>query len=84
MIYFYKEHFETAQMLRDKECVIKKEGKGVFIRLFDTKEWYKNIFQATSQPKEKTKNGFKKYNIIFLINGLPFAIMELKTPKKII
>ncbi|NNU87312.1 type I restriction endonuclease subunit R [Geobacillus sp. MR] len=72
-----KSVFQSAKILRDKQVLIRDDGTEVYIELFNTKEWCKNIFQVTNQTtvQGKYKN---RYDVTLLINGLPLVQIELK------
>lgn len=72
-----KSVFQSAKILRDKQVLVRDDGTEVYIELFNTKEWCKNIFQVTNQTtvQGKYKN---RYDVTLLINGLPLVQIELK------
>lgn len=72
-----KSIYESAKILRDKLPIEREDGSILYIELFNTKEWCKNIFQVTSQTtmEGKYKN---RYDITILMNGLPLVQIELK------
>jgi len=72
-----KSVFQSAKILRDKQVLVRDDGTEVYIELFNTKEWCKNIFQVTNQTTVhgKYKN---RYDVTLLINGLPLVQIELK------
>lgn len=72
-----KSIFETAKLLRDKQVFQRDDGTEVYLELFNTREWCKNIFQVTNQTtmEGKYKN---RYDVTILINGLPIVQVELK------
>lgn len=72
-----KSIFESAKILRDKFVLEREDGKEIYIELFNSKEWCKNIFQVTNQVTMigKYKN---RYDVTLLINGLPLIQIELK------
>jgi type I restriction enzyme, R subunit len=72
-----KSVFQSAKILRDKQVLMRDDGTEVYIELFNTKEWCKNIFQVTNQTtvQGKYKN---RYDVTLLINGLPLVQIELK------
>ncbi|WP_280166640.1 type I restriction endonuclease subunit R [Priestia aryabhattai] len=72
-----KSIFETAKILRDKQVFQRDNGTEVYLELFNTREWCKNIFQVTHQTtvEGKYKN---RYDVTLLINGLPVLQVELK------
>ncbi|MRG86704.1 type I restriction endonuclease subunit R [Salinibacillus xinjiangensis] len=72
-----KSIFETAKLLRDKQVFQRGDGTEVYLELFNTRDWCKNIFQVTNQTtmEGKYKN---RYDVTILINGLPVVQVELK------
>ncbi|WP_270363275.1 type I restriction endonuclease subunit R [Bacillus paranthracis] len=72
-----KSIFETAKILRDKQVFQRDDGTEVYLELFNTREWCKNIFQVTHQTtvEGKYKN---RYDVTLLVNGLPLVQVELK------
>lgn len=72
--------FARAERLRDK-IVIQSDDSAVknkYIRLIDTQNPEKNIFQVVSQPEVHGKKGKNIYDVVILINGLPLVHIELK------
>ena len=60
-----------------------KDGRMVPIKLFGTmtkEELSKNEYVVTNQWVYPQAEGGKRFDIVLLINGLPVAIGELKTP----
>jgi type I restriction enzyme, R subunit len=72
-----KSIFDTAKILRDKQVFQREDGTEVYLELFNTREWCKNLFQVTHQTtvEGKYKN---RYDVTILINGLPVVQIELK------
>jgi type I restriction enzyme R subunit len=72
-----KSIFEKAKILRDKQVFQRDDGTEIYLELFNTREWCKNIFQVTHQTtvEGKYKN---RYDVTILINGLPVIQVELK------
>lgn len=72
-----KSIYESAKILRDKLPIEREDGTILYVELFNTKEWCKNLFQVTTQTtmEGKYKN---RYDITILINGLPLVQIELK------
>lgn len=72
-----KSIYESAKILRDKLPIEREDGSILYVELFNTKEWCKNLFQVTTQTtmEGKYKN---RYDITILINGLPLVQIELK------
>lgn len=72
-----KSIFQTAKELRQKQDIIRDDGTVVYIELFNTKEWCKNLFQITHQTTVEGKYT-NRYDVTILINGLPLIQVELK------
>ena len=69
--------FQSAKELRQKQDIQRDDGSIVYIELFNTKDWCKNIFQVTHQTTVEGKYT-KRYDVTILINGLPLVQVELK------
>lgn len=72
-----KSIYNSAKILRDKLKIEREDGSVLYVELFNSKEWCKNLFQVTSQTTMvgKYKN---RYDITILVNGLPLVQIELK------
>lgn len=72
-----KSIYASAKILRDKLTIEREDGSILYVELFNSKEWCKNLFQVTSQTTMvgKYKN---RYDITILVNGLPLVQIELK------
>ena len=67
-----KSIFDSAKILRDKVLLKRDSGKNLYLKLFNTKEWFKNTIQVTSQITfEGTYTN--SYDVTILINGLPLV-----------
>lgn len=69
--------FQSAKELRQKHSIQRDDGTTVYIELFNTKDWCKNIFQVTHQTTVEGKY-VNRYDVTILINGLPLVQIELK------
>lgn len=69
--------FQSAKELRQKHDIQRDDGTTVYIELFNTKDWCKNIFQVTHQTTVEGKY-VNRYDVTILINGLPLVQIELK------
>ncbi|MEW9503207.1 type I restriction endonuclease subunit R [Jeotgalibacillus marinus] len=69
--------FDSAKILRDKQIIEREDGSQVYIELFNTREWCKNLFQVTAQTTVTDKYT-NRYDVTLLINGLPVVQIELK------
>lgn len=72
-----KSIFESAKVLRDKQIIEREDGTELYIELFNTREWCKNLFQVTTQTTV-TGAYTNRYDVTILINGLPVVQVELK------
>ncbi|APQ76337.1 type I restriction endonuclease subunit R [Clostridium botulinum] len=72
-----KSIFESAKVLRDKWPLKRDDGSEIYIEFFDSKSWYKNIFQVTTQTTVVGKYT-NRYDITLLVNGFPLVQIELK------
>lgn len=72
-----KSIFQSAKELRQKQDIVRDDGTVVYIELFNTKEWCKNLFQVTHQTTVEGKYT-NRYDVTILINGLPLVQIELK------
>ena len=72
-----KSIFQSAKELRQKQDIERDDGTKIYLELFNTKEWCKNIYQVTNQiTVEGTYTN--RYDVTLLINGLPLVQIELK------
>ena len=69
--------FQSSKELRQKQDIQRDDGSIVYIELFNTKDWCKNIFQVTNQTTAEGKY-VNRYDVTILINGLPLVQVELK------
>lgn len=69
--------FESAKILRDKLEIQRENGDKLFLTLFDSQKWCKNLFQITNQITVRGKYE-NRYDVTLLINGLPLVQIELK------
>lgn len=69
--------FQSAKELRQKQDIQRDDGSIVYIELFNTKDWCKNLFQVTHQTTVEGKYT-NRYDVTILINGLPLVQIELK------
>jgi len=69
--------YDRAQILRDKMHLVRDDGKSVYIEFLNQKQWCQNEFQVTNQTT--IEGSYKnRYDVTFLINGLPLVQIELK------
>lgn len=69
--------FEKAKTLREKQHIVRDNGKDLYFEFIQTEHWCQNQFQVTHQVTidGKYKN---RYDVTLLINGLPLVQIELK------
>jgi len=69
--------FEKAKTLREKQHIVRDNGKNLYFEFIQTEHWCQNQFQVTHQVtiEGKYKN---RYDVTLLINGLPLVQIELK------
>lgn len=69
--------FEKAKTLREKQHIVRDDGKDLYFEFIQTEHWCQNQFQVTHQVamEGKYKN---RYDVTLLINGLPLVQIELK------
>lgn len=72
-----KSVYESAKILRDKLLIEREDGSELYLELFNTKDWCKNLFQVTTQTTVIGKYE-NRYDVTLLINGLPLVQIELK------
>lgn len=73
-----KNIFRSAKNLRQKQVIKSDEGKDLYIELFNSKDWCKNLFQVTHQISNDKGKYLNRYDVTLLINGLPLVQIELK------
>ncbi|MBL0102414.1 MAG: type I restriction endonuclease subunit R [Bacteroidetes bacterium] len=69
--------FEKAKTLRERQHIVRDNGKDLYFEFIQTEHWCQNQFQVTHQV---TMEGTYKnrYDVTLLINGLPLVQIELK------
>ncbi len=69
--------FEKSKILREKQHIIRDNGKDLYFEFLNTEHWCQNQYQVTHQVTidGKYKN---RYDVTLLINGLPLIQIELK------
>lgn len=72
-----KSVFQSAKILRDKVLITRDDGSDLYLELFDSKNYKRNIFQITNQVTMVGKYT-NRYDVTLLINGLPTVQIELK------
>ncbi|SEM73777.1 type I restriction enzyme, R subunit [Mesobacillus persicus] len=72
-----KSIYDSAKILRDKLLIEREDGSQLYVELMNTKDWWKNLFQVTTQTTVKGTY-INRYDVTILINGLPLDQIELK------
>ena len=72
-----KSVYQSAKQLRDKFTITRDDGSSIYLSLFDSKDYTKNIYQVTNQVTVKDKYT-NRYDVTILVNGLPVVQIELK------
>ena len=69
--------FEKAKTLRDRFSFTRENGDIAYVRFYDSENWNNNLFQITNQVSQE--GSYKnRYDVTFLVNGLPLVQIELK------
>lgn len=74
--------FTSSKILREKQCIERENGEKVYIELFNTRQWCKNIYQVSNQITNITGERETRYDVTLFINGLPLIQIELKARGK--
>lgn len=74
--------FASSKILREKQCIERDNGEKVYIELFNTRQWCKNIYQVSNQITSITEERETRYDVTLFINGLPLIQIELKARGK--
>lgn len=74
--------FASSKILREKQCLERDNGEKVYIELFNTRQWCKNIYQVSNQITSITGEKETRYDVTLFINGLPLIQIELKARGK--
>ncbi len=69
--------FEKAGTLREKQHIIRDNGKDLYFEFINTEHWCQNQYQVTHQVNAEGKYR-NRYDVTLLINGLPLVQIELK------
>lgn len=69
--------FEKAKTLRDRLTLTRDDDSTFFVRFFNTDQWCKNEYQVAHQITQVGRYE-NRYDVTLLVNGLPFAQIELK------
>lgn len=69
--------FEKAKILREKQYIIRDNGKSLYFEFINTEYWCQNEYQVTHQVT--VEGAYRnRYDVTLLINGLPLVQIELK------
>lgn len=74
--------FASSKILREKQCLERDDGEKIYIELFNTRQWCKNIYQVSNQITSITGEKETRYDVTLFINGLPLIQIELKARGK--
>ena len=74
--------FASSKILREKQCIERDNGEKIYIELFNTRQWCKNIYQVSNQITSITGEKETRYDVTLFINGLPLIQIELKARGK--
>ena len=74
--------FASSKILREKQCIERDDGEKIYIELFNTRQWCKNIYQVSNQITSITGEKETRYDVTLFINGLPLIQIELKARGK--
>lgn len=74
--------FASSKILREKQCLERDDGDKIYIELFNTRQWCKNIYQVSNQITSITGEKETRYDVTLFINGLPLIQIELKARGK--
>lgn len=74
--------FASSKILREKQCLERDNGEKIYIELFNTRQWCKNIYQVSNQITSITGEKETRYDVTLFINGLPLIQIELKARGK--
>jgi type I restriction enzyme R subunit len=69
--------FEKARILREKQYIIRDDGKSLYFDFINTEHWCRNEYQITHQITVEGEYR-NRYDVTLLINGLPLVQIELK------
>ena len=71
--------YEAAGSLRNREAFTRDDGTPLNYTLVNIKDWCKNNFEVINQLRISTDYSHHRFDVILLINGVPFVQIELKT-----
>lgn len=74
--------YASSKILREKQCLERDNGEKIYIELFNTRQWCKNIYQVSNQITNITGERETRYDVTLFINGLPLIQIELKARGK--
>ncbi len=73
--------FASSKRLREINTFMREDGTSLHYTLVNLKDWCKNEFEVIHQLRINTRNSYRRYDVILLINGIPVAQIELKSLK---
>ena len=74
--------FASSKILREKQFLERDDGEKIYVELFNTRQWCKNIYQVSNQITSITGEKETRYDVTLFINGLPLIQIELKARGK--
>ena len=74
--------FASSKILREKQFLERDDGEKIYIELFNTRQWCKNIYQVSNQITSITEEKETRYDVTLFVNGLPLIQIELKARGK--
>jgi len=74
--------YASSKILREKQCLERDNGEKIYIELFNTRQWCKNIYQVSNQITSITGERETRYDVTLFVNGLPLLQIELKARGK--
>ena len=69
----------ASKILRETNSFEREDGTPLNFTLVNIKDWCKNTFEIVNQLRINTDYSHHRYDVILLINGIPFVQIELKT-----
>ena len=71
--------FAASKRLRERNTFFREDGTPLQYTLVNIKDWCKNDYEVIHQFRTTTRNSYRCYDVVLLINGLPVVQIELKT-----
>ena len=60
--------FASSKILREKQCIERDNGEKVYIELFNTRQWCKNIYQVSNQITSITGEKETRYDVLLYLS----------------